>query len=97
MPRPPHRANLPPVLYFCSPDFPKPDAGAIVRSGLAGHPIELRRPEDYINLFHAMDKMGVVGSHRLMRKRLGPMHWLAYMVPVFEYEVLETASTTQTP
>jgi len=71
---------LPPIAYLPRIGQPKPDAQAIVRLGMSGHPIEIGTTGDYYHLFHVMDRMGVFGDFRLLRKQTGPSRWLAYIV-----------------
>jgi len=94
MPRRPPPKELAPILYFRSPDSPKPDTQAVLRAAMAGHPIELRQERDFLSLFHAMDRLGVFGDYRLLRKKTGPDRWLAYVVPLRDYRLIEGGAAT---
>jgi hypothetical protein len=80
---------LPPVSLVRTAGGPKPDLKAIVKAGVLGHPIELQASDDYLSLFHVMDRMGVFGAYRLLRTRVGPARWLAFIVPVRKYRAMQ--------
>ena len=55
---------------------------------MCGHPIDVERDADYINLYHIFERIPESTNFRMLRKQVGPSRWHIFLLPTAEFALM---------